>query len=300
MVPVLQHNPWPVRFGDGVSAVIAHYGDPALATALAGDLQEQAYPGPIDVIVSDDASPTPFPPVAGVRVVRSECNGGYGSAINRGVAAAAHQPWLLILNSDLRVTPNFVGDFVRAAQNWQPAICGVAQASPRGRQPAAGHFPTIASTLSMHSTSIRWVLNQVARSPHSERISVSSERTGPVDWIVGSALLLPTALFTAAGGFDTRYFMYSEEVDLQRRLRMAGVRAVLLADLNVFHDDGSSSDHLDANVQLLRSRLLYQRKWGGPWSSRTLSSLLAIGAAADFTIDCARARRVVRTTQKAW
>ena len=47
---------------------------------------------------------------------------------------------------------------------------------------------------------------------------------GPIDWASGACLLLRCRAFQAIGGFDEKYFLYAEEVDLQRRLRDAGAR----------------------------------------------------------------------------
>ena len=43
------------------------------------------------------------------------------------------------------------------------------------------------------------------------------------DWVNAACLVLPRAVWDALGGFDTRYFMYCEDVDFSIRLRLAGV-----------------------------------------------------------------------------
>ena len=47
--------------------------------------------------------------------------------------------------------------------------------------------------------------------------------TEVADWVVGAAMLLPRQAFAAVGGFDSRFHMNSEEVDLQLRLRQLGL-----------------------------------------------------------------------------
>ena len=61
-----------------VSAVIPHYGDPAPTLTLIEALRAQQgiAPDELEIIVSDDQSPVPFPDTTGVRVVRRETNGG--------------------------------------------------------------------------------------------------------------------------------------------------------------------------------------------------------------------------------
>ena len=88
-----------------VSAVIPHYGDPAPTLTLIEALRAQQgiAPDELEIIVSDDTK--------GVRVVRRETNGGFGSAVNSGVAVATGK-WLFILNSDLSITDTFVADML--------------------------------------------------------------------------------------------------------------------------------------------------------------------------------------------
>ena len=60
-------------------------------------------------------SPEPFPDTDGVEVVRRASNGGFGAAVNTG-AAAATGDWLLIANSDLRISPPVLERLLDAAR----------------------------------------------------------------------------------------------------------------------------------------------------------------------------------------
>lgn len=275
---------WPVTKDCGLSAVIAHHGDPAIANRLVADLSEQDHTGSLEIIISDDASPVPFVEMTGVRVVRSPTNRGYGAAVNQG-AAVAEFPWLLVLNSDIRVEPSFVRRLLGEAMKWQPAICGVRQRGTRGYDPPAMVYPTLGRTVAQATS-----LPGRKRGAYPDRWSHHTglerpEITEEVDWLVGSALLLPTALFRAVGGFDERYFMYLEEVDLQRRLRGLGVPSVLLADLELGHDAGQSSVGLDVSVELLRSRLIYEEKWSGANRRHLLAGALRGLAAVEAAVE---------------
>ncbi|MEI6620773.1 MAG: glycosyltransferase family 2 protein [Actinomycetes bacterium] len=281
---------WDVRPSDGVSVVIAHYGDPALTAQLVVDLRAQVFDGRIEIIVSDDASPVPFPATDGIVVTRSERNGGFGTAINRG-AVLATRHWLLILNSDARLTANFVADFTVRAQQFQPAICGVRQRSSVGYEPAYRSSPRILTTVTAHVGLLAAMQRRLPDRWPVENSDPQADTTGSVDWLVGSALLLPKLLFETVGGFDERYFMYVEEVDLQRRIHLLGIPSILIADLEIGHDAGRSSSGLDASVEMLRSRLIYEEKWYGQSRRQFLRGLLAIGIVMDGAAD--HARRVV-------
>ena len=56
-----------------------------------------------------------------------------------------------------------------------------------------------------------------------------------------AAALYRTAVFKDLGGFDERYFCYSEDVDLGFRLRLAGGRAVQVASAVVLHEGSGVS-----------------------------------------------------------
>jgi GT2 family glycosyltransferase len=94
-----------------------------------------------------------------------------------------------------------------------------------------------------------------------------------VDWLVGAALLCRRAALeatrTVAGPFDERFFMYSEELDLGRRLHDAGWRSVYVPDAVVIHYEGKSSEQASAarHIHFNTSKVRYAAKWFGPgWS----------------------------------
>ena len=272
-----------VPTASSVSVVIPHYGDPAPALALIAMLEGQFGGRPSQVIVSDDASPVPFPETPGAEVVRRETNGGFGSAVNSGVALAREE-LLLILNSDLTVGPEFVRDLTAAALPWLPAVLGPLVRDDDGTPaPTARHFPTAAHqgaewlTPLARFRSARWMREAVG---HDTR-ALPGEVL-PVDWVVGAALLLRTEDFRSVGGFDERFFMNSEEIDLQRRLRERGIPSVFVGTVTVHHTGGGSSDPERRRAWLVRSRFTYAEKWGSPARLRaTLTAATAVNAAVN-------------------
>ncbi|MBO0981009.1 glycosyltransferase family 2 protein [Microbacterium sp. SD291] len=246
---------------EAISVVIPHYGDPAHAQALIARLRDQTDAPEIQVIVVDDASPQPFPEVDEVEVVRRAVNGGFGAAVNSGARAARH-PHLLILNSDLLVEPDFLAKLRREAQPWQPAVCAPMLLGHDGATQWGGrHFPRHRHHI------IEW-LTPLARFRTRLHEAVGHDTrcvegaVVPVDWLVGAALLVPTAEFTAVGGFDEGYFMNSEEVDLQRRLRERRIPSIFLGTVVVHHEGGGSSDSARRVRWVTQSRLRYAAKWG--------------------------------------
>ncbi len=121
-----------------------------------------------------------------------------------------------------------------------------------------------------------------------------------VDWVVGAAMWIPVAEFRAVGGFDERFFMNSEEVDLQRRLRERGVPVVALRSPTVVHEGGGSSPSDSRRRWLVEGELTYAAKWG---SRRRLQAALAAATGVNFAVNAVRRAagsevRPVRTAQQ--
>lgn len=275
-----------------VSVVIPHYGDPAPTKALVEALKCQQktsgeQSGAVSqVIVVDDCSPEAFPALDGITLVRRDVNGGFGSAVNSGMAVAKYG-LALVLNSDLEISPTFVDDLLTAAQPWQPAVVSPQVLGHDGTGQWVGrHFPT-----TRHQV-VEW-LSPLARFRHKKAMheAVGHDTrcvTGavvPVDWVVGAAMLIPIEQFRAVGGFDEGFFMNSEEVDLQRRLRENGVPSVFLGTVAVTHEGGGSSDPERRRHWLVDSRLRYARKWG---SHRTLRLALGTASIANLFVNAGR------------
>jgi N-acetylglucosaminyl-diphospho-decaprenol L-rhamnosyltransferase len=285
----------------GVSVVIPHYGDPGPTLALIEMLRDQEAPGlRVQLIVSDDHSPDPFPLSDGVTVLRRESNGGFGSAVNTAVDAAT-EDLILILNSDLVISRSFVYDLVRAAAPWLPAVVSPLVRSPEGETAWTGrHFPRVRHQFVEWLVPLaRWRDKRLLHEAVGHDTRVGAGAT-VVDWVTGAVLLLPTSEFRAVGGFDERYFMNSEEVDLQRRLRDRGLLSVVLASVEAEHVGGASSDPSRRRAWLVSSRMTYASKWGGLGGLRA-ALLLATGINFVWNVGrrgCGRAVHPIATARQ--
>jgi GT2 family glycosyltransferase len=88
--------------------------------------------------------------------------------------------------------------------------------------------------------------------------------SGPVevDQVIGAFFLIRRDVFLELGGFDERFFVYYEEVDLSLRSHSRGYRSMYLPGASALHHGGYSSDQVRAKrlFYSLRSRLLFARK----------------------------------------
>ena len=183
-----------------------------------------------------------------VRMVAAGRNGGFGAGVNLG-AAACRSPLLLILNSDATAEPGSVGLLVSALL----ADAGVGVVAPAVRLAGGGPQPDAFGRLPG-----RWELLVPGRG----RWTGSGDPQRP-EWVSGVAMLLRAADFRSVGGFDERFEMYFEDLDLCRRLREQGRSVARLPAATVVHAAGSSfRSARDQKRCFHRSKAVYARKLG--------------------------------------
>jgi GT2 family glycosyltransferase len=221
------------------------------------------------VVVVDNASdedPSPF--VAGlplpVDLIRSPTNHGFGRASNLG-ARNSDADFLLFLNPDTELTSQAIELTFRflIEQPREPLLIGALIRDPSGSDAiSASRFPTI-RTMFGHMTRLSRVLPSLFPPQHLSPIECA--RTRRVDQIIGAFLLIPRTLFESLGGFDERFFMYFEDVDLAKRAADLGYQSVVVADAVVYHVGKGSSDQIPARrlAMSIESRIRYFRKHRG-------------------------------------
>lgn len=151
-------------------------------------------------------------------------------------------------------------EFMERTENRTIGICGIRLVDDTGASTiSCARFPTPV-TFFGHATGLNRLL-PAAFKPHllSEQ---ECRSTREVDQIIGAFFLVRRDLFETLGGFDERFFVYFEEVDLALRARKQGFISVFLAESAACHSGSVSSDQVkDARLfYSLRSRLAYGRK----------------------------------------
>ncbi|CAL8974376.1 hypothetical protein TESS_TESS_00660 [Tessaracoccus sp. O5.2] len=270
-----------------VSVIIPHYGDPRPTLNLISQLRPQRTH---EIFVVDDHSPEPFPSCDGVQVIRRNSNGGFGATVNTG-AAFATLDLLLILNSDLAVPVDLIERLVDAERVAHPCVVGPRVLDARGRVTiSARRWPTTLHQAAEWLTPLaRWRDRDWMRRllGHDTRVLDAREPID-VDWLVGAALMVPRDEFADVGGFDERFFMNSEEIDLQRRLARRGVRRRYVPGVSVTHEGGGSSDPAKRRRWLVQGQLRYSAKWGG---RRRLRSALVVATVVNLSWNMVRRLR---------
>lgn len=198
------------------AAAIVHYGryEPTLACLQALGHSEW----PVQAWVVDNGGPEAgrgdLRRQVGERWIDPGENLGYGRALNRVATQALESDGydlLLCLNNDALVTPQAIGQLVRALE----ADPGRAIAVPRILRQEDPE------RLWYGGGEIDW-LRGSARVDGGDPESAEARRARDVGFATGCVMLVRLEAMAVAGGFDQRYFLYEEDVELSIRLRAAG------------------------------------------------------------------------------
>jgi N-acetylglucosaminyl-diphospho-decaprenol L-rhamnosyltransferase len=227
---------------------------------------------PVTVLMADNGSIDGAPEEAlenfpNARLLRTGSNLGYGSAINRALAEIGPEfEFFIVANPDVQWGPRSIDILLEAAARWPRAgSLGPLIRDPDGSvYPSARHLPSVIRG-GMHAVvGPLWRSNPWTATYRQERLD-PSER--PVGWLSGSCLLLRRAAFDEVHGFDERYFMYMEDVDLGDRLGKAGWQNVYVPSAEVLHDKGHATGRDPARNLAAHHRSTYifladrYRKW---------------------------------------
>src|SRR5262245_20301250 len=153
-----------------------------------------------------------------VRLVRNRDNAGFARACNQA-ADVARGRYLFFLNNDTVVPREAIARLVAFARaNPDAGLVGPRLRDGRGRvQCSARQRPTVAALLH-RVTFLRWTgLFRAAYRRYRGR-DVDPEMTGPVEVLMGAALLMPRRIYREVGGWDEGYTFGGEDIDLCARV----------------------------------------------------------------------------------
>jgi N-acetylglucosaminyl-diphospho-decaprenol L-rhamnosyltransferase len=210
-----------------------------------------------------------------VVIVQPEKNLGYGSGVNRGLAALSGQsppPWVLVANPDLRVHPGLVRA-LRTVLESRPAwaLVGPRIYDDDGEvYPSVRRFPSLldAAGHALFATfrpQNRFTARYNPGTPEGDGVAEA-------DWISGSCFMARRTALEELGGFDEAYFMYNEDMDLCWRAHRAGWGVGFSGAAAVTHVQGHSTARHPYAMMLAhhRSALRFIVRTTSGWRRATL------------------------------
>ena len=232
---------------EDVTVIVVSYNVRDLLRRCLRSLTDAAPDSRLDVIVVDNGSKDgtvdfvrrEFP---SVRLISNQANRGFTAANNQALAVSSGA-YVLYLNPDAELRHGALSTMVAYLEaNPRVGVVGPRLSYPDGRtQPSRRRFPTPITAMVESTMVQRWWPD----SPILARYYVAdrcSDDVQDVDWLTGACLLARRQAVEEVRGFDERFFMYSEELDLCHGIRDHDWRIVYLPSAQVIHHEGRSSE----------------------------------------------------------
>ncbi len=195
------------------------------------------------------------------KLIRNQQNPGFAAANNQAIRQARGD-YLLLLNPDTILHPGAVRtmlDFLR--RNPAAGAVGPRLLNPdRSLQYSCSPEPTLSREFKR-----LFHLGGVRPDGYYAMDTWDTAEPRSVDVLLGACILVRRQALEDAGLFEETYFMYSEEVDLCRRLRQKGWGVYWTPTAQVIHFGGQSTRQAAAEMflQLYKSKIVYFRKHYG-------------------------------------
>ena len=202
-----------------------------------------------------------------VSLIPLDRNAGFGAANNVGIRRSTSE-FVLLLNSDTTVPAGAIDTLHERLVARGAVAAGPRLLDGRGR-PEVSFGPMLSPAAELRQL-IRTRLSRSDSPSARAYISrlVSAERF--VDWVSGACLLARRDAVLAVGGFDERYFLYEEDVDLCAALRARGGRILFTPAAQVVHLRGRAVGRLStaagAPSHYDRSHLAFYEKHAPQWA----------------------------------
>lgn len=213
----------------------------------------------LELILVDNASLDGVPPAIErarehderLKVIYNHRNLGFGPAVNVGAKHAKGRS-LLILNPDCLPDESDLQRLLALqAASPKAGLIGAVVCDADGRpDPASWRRDPL----------LQRSLNTLLGRP-GEKVQVEQEIPAEaiqVEAISGALMLMTREMFDRLGGFDEKYFLHCEDLDLCRRVRDIGYQVLLAGDVRVAHGKGSSSRHRPVFVSRHKHRGMWR------------------------------------------
>lgn len=206
----------------------------------------------------------------GVGIIQSEENVGIAGGNNLGIRAASGR-FILLLNNDTIVIPGSIDRTVEFMELHPEAggVGGNLVNSDGSFQSGYYNFPTL-GRLFLITTKIGQMMRDYY--PSNPRAGTIID----VDWMSTAFMTFRREALFGIGLVDEQYFIYSDESDLQLRMRKAGWKIYYLPDLETIHFGGRSLNPWRRRRLVYRGYLLFFTRHRGAFQTTLVRVLFTI------------------------
>ena len=234
-----------------VSIVTVNFNQPEVTEALLASLQKVSYPA-LEVLVVDNGCEKgcvhlkkEYPEV---HFLESKQNLGFAGGNNLGIRQASGQ-YILLLNNDTEVTPNFLEPMLELFE--QIPMLGIV--SPLLLYQETGQVQYAGAQ------GINYFTGRGKKIGHKQAEESVIKKARPTDLGHGAAMLFPKKLVEEIGYLPEIYFLYYEEHDWCEACKRAGYKVYFQGASRVFHKESVSVGKANPlkTYYLNRNRLLF-------------------------------------------
>ena len=186
------------------------------------------------------SAPMPFERIANERIK------GFGANHNEAFKRC-RTDYFCICNPDIRLNADPFPSLLNVFSDRAVGAAGPLVRDPDGKiEDSARRFPTFWSLVAKSFIDLRTSDYAVDRGPQD------------VDWVAGMFILFSREAFESVKGFDERYFLYYEDVDICRRLQKGGRKVIFNPLAEVVHEaQRASRRHAGYALHHARSALRF-------------------------------------------
>ena len=164
-----------------------------------------------------------------VRIIRNTKPQGFAVNQNQAFSQATGR-FFCVMNPDIRLNENPFPALLLCLQNSSVAVVAPVVLDEDGEmEDSARYFPT----------PFKILCKALGKCKGSDYV-VKNEPIFP-DWVGGMFMLFPCDIFKQLNGFNQKFFLYYEDVDLCARLRLLGYEVALCPAARVVHQARRSS-----------------------------------------------------------
>jgi N-acetylglucosaminyl-diphospho-decaprenol L-rhamnosyltransferase len=210
-----------------ISLSIVSHGQIEMVTNLLSDIEKHCLSTPLEVLLTInipekneiDIGLYSYP----IKIIENAYPKGFGANHNQAFSAASGV-YFCVLNPDIRFIEDPFPTLLNLVQDPLVGVCAPQVIDKDGKvEDSARRFPnpwTIFKRLIIYKRSPDYVIANESLLP---------------DWVGGMFMLFRSAIYQRINGFDERYFLYYEDVDICARLTNSGFNVVLCPQSVVVH-----------------------------------------------------------------
>lgn len=244
-----------------VSVIIVNYNTKLVTKQCIDSIASLTHHIKYEIILVDNASTDGstelFENDSRITLIKSNKNLGFGKANNLGYAYSQGK-YIFLLNSDTILLNNAIKLFYDKMEMFPKTIAcigtkllsadGVSEGNSYNR------FPSISSI--RNSILNIFFSSLINRNRNNQQMNIG--KIFEVDFVTGADLFIRREVIEKCGLFDSDFFMYFEDSEMQYRYYKAGYKAMIISEPQIIHLESGSTDGSSTIKSYNKSRIYFQ------------------------------------------